>query len=108
MQKTIKDILPDEVYHLAAQAYDGHSFDNEIYTFKINLNATHYIISSVREINENAKFFFAGSSEMYGSKNNAPIDEFTIFEPKSACGSKLKNAEFRHIRARSCFRSMCI
>ena len=48
IKKTIKDILPDEVYHLAAQAYDGHSFDNEIYTFKINLNATHYIISSVR------------------------------------------------------------
>jgi len=35
-----KKIKPNEVYHLAAQAYDGHSFDNEFYTFNINLNLT--------------------------------------------------------------------
>ena len=33
----IKKAKPEEVYHLAAQAKDGYSFDNEFYTFRINL-----------------------------------------------------------------------
>ena len=84
--KSIKKIKPDEVYHLAAQAKDGYSFDNEFYTFRINLNATHYILSSVRKINDKTKFFFAGSSEMFNDEENVPINEKTLFNPKSAYG----------------------
>ena len=84
--KLIKKIKPDEVYHLAAQAKDGYSFDNEFYTFRINLNATHYILSSVRKVNDKAKFFFAGSSEMFNDEENIPINEKTLFYPKSAYG----------------------
>ena len=60
--KIISSINPNEIYHLAAQAKDGHSFDNEFYTFRINLNATHYILSAARQINAKIKFFCAGSS----------------------------------------------
>ena len=84
--KSIKKIKPVEVYHLAAQAKDGYSFDNEFYTFRINLNATHYILSSVRKINDKTKFFFAGSSEMFNDEENVPINEKTLFNPKSAYG----------------------
>ena len=66
IKKLIGTIRPNEVYHLAAQAYDGHSFKNEFYTLNTNFNFTHKIISSVRNVNPKAKFFFAGSSEMYG------------------------------------------
>ena len=30
----LEKINPTEVYHLAAQSYDGHSFNNEFYTFR--------------------------------------------------------------------------
>ena len=86
LEKTIKKIKPHEVYHLAAQAYDGHSFDNEFYTFNINLNFTHRILSIVRKINPKAKFFFAGSSEMYDKNIKRKINENTNFNPKSAYG----------------------
>jgi len=86
LKAIIKKINPLEVYHLAAQAYDGHSFDNELYTFNINLNAMHFVISSIREINNKAKIFFAGSSEMYGDGKNIPINEKTLFVPSSAYG----------------------
>jgi len=82
----IKKIKPEEVYHLAAQANDGYSFDNEFYTFRINLNATHYMLSAVRKINDKIKFFFAGSSEMFGDVKSVPINEKTLFNPKSAYG----------------------
>ena len=88
--KIISSINPNEIYHLAAQAKDGHSFDNEFYTFRINLNATHYILSAARQINAKIKFFCAGSSETYGDLNFEPLNEKTVFNPKSAYGiSKL-------------------
>ncbi len=86
ISKLIKKIKPNEFYHLAAQAYDGHSFNNEFYTFDVNLNFTHKIISSVFKANKKAKFFFAGSSEMYSKDIIKKIDETTNFNPKSAYG----------------------
>ena len=86
LRKLIKKIKPNEVYHLAAQAYDGHSFNNELYTFDINLNYTHRILNILRQVNKKTKFFFAGSSEMYSKKITKKINEKTIFEPESAYG----------------------
>ena len=86
INKINKKIRPNEFYHLAAQAYDGYSFDNEFYTFDINLNYTHKILSSVYKANKKAKFFFAGSSEMYSKDIKKKIDENTNFNPKSAYG----------------------
>ena len=86
LSNLIKKIRPDEVYHLAAQAYDGHSFNNEFYTFDINLSFTHKMLSIVRKMNKKAKFFFAGSSEMYSKNIKKKIDEKTNFNPGSAYG----------------------
>ncbi len=86
LKKLITKINPDEVYHLAAQAYDGHSFENEFYTFNTNLNFTHQFLSVIRKINPKANFFFAGSSEMYSKNIKQKINEKTNFDPKSAYG----------------------
>jgi GDPmannose 4,6-dehydratase len=88
--KILKNINPNEIYHLAAQAKDGHSFKDEFYTFRINLNATHYLLSASKEINKKLKFFCAGSSETYGDVNHKPLNEMSPFKPRSAYGiSKL-------------------
>ena len=50
--KILEKVNPNEVYHLAAQSYDGHSFDNEFFTFKNNIDATHYILSTIRQISK--------------------------------------------------------
>ena len=86
LKSLIKIIKPNEVYHLAAQAYDGHSFDNELYTLDVNLNFTHKILNVLRKVNKKTKFFFAGSSEMYGKSLKKKINEKTIFQPESAYG----------------------
>ncbi len=82
----LEKVKPDEVYHLAAQSYDGHSFDNEFYTFKNNIDTTHNILSSIKKFNINIKFFSAGSSEMYGKIVSFPQNEKTNFNPVSAYG----------------------
>ena len=55
--KILEKIKPTEVYHLAAQGVDGHSFNNEFYTFENNINATHIIVSSLKNFDKKIKFF---------------------------------------------------
>jgi len=86
----LEKINPNEIYHLAAQSYDGHSFDNEFYTFKNNIDTTHFILAAVKKFNNKIKIFFAASSEMYGNIKSFPQNEKTIFNPVSPYGiSKL-------------------
>jgi len=80
-------IKPDEVYHLAAQSYVGYSFEDEFSTLNTNINGTHYLLSAVKEFAaKNVKFYFAGSSEMFGKVKETPQNENTPFNPRSSYG----------------------
>ena len=84
--KIIQKVKPDEVYHLAAQSYVTYSFEDEFSTLNTNINGTHYMLSAVKEYNKNLKFYFAGSSEMFGKVKQIPQDESTPFHPRSSYG----------------------
>ena len=80
----VQKIKPDELYHLAAQSYVTYSFEDEFSTLNTNINGTHHILSSAKELSNNLKFYFAGSSEMFGKAAQTPQDENTPFHPRSA------------------------
>ena len=83
----ILKIKPNEVYHLAAQSYVGYSFEDEFSTLNININGTHYLLSAVKEFAASkVKFYFAGSSEMFGKVKKIPQNENTPFNPRSSYG----------------------
>jgi len=82
----LQKIKPDEVYHLAAQSYVGYSFEDEFSTFNSNINGTHHMLSAVKEFSTKTRFYFAGSSEMFGKVKNFPQDENTSFYPRSSYG----------------------
>ncbi len=83
----IVKIKPNEVYHLAAQSYVGYSFEDEFSTLNININGTHYLLSAVKEFADSKiKFYFAGSSEMFGKVKSIPQNEDTVFNPRSSYG----------------------
>ena len=83
----IMKIKPTEVYHLAAQSYVGYSFEDEFSTLNININGTHYLLSAVKEfVDRKIKFYFAGSSEMFGKVKSIPQNENTVFNPRSSYG----------------------
>jgi len=80
-------IKPTEVYHLAAQSYVGYSFEDEFSTLNVNINGTHYLLSAVKEFAaRKIKFYFAGSSEMFGKVKQSPQNENTSFHPRSSYG----------------------
>ena len=83
----ILKIKPSEVYHLAAQSYVVYSFEDEFSTLNININGTHYLLSAVKEFaTSKVKFYFAGSSEMFGKVKEIPQNENTSFYPRSSYG----------------------
>ena len=84
--KIIQKIKPTEIYHLAAQSYVDYSFRDEFSTLNTNINGTHYILSAIKEFSPKTKFYFAGSSEMFGKVREVPQSENTPFYPRSVYG----------------------
>ena len=86
----VKEVKPDECYHLAAQSFVAYSFNDEFSTLLTNINGTHHMLSAVKEIVPSCRFYFAASSEMFGNAEESPQNENTPFRPRSAYGiSKL-------------------
>ncbi|RNC72775.1 MAG: SDR family oxidoreductase [Desulfuromonadales bacterium] len=84
--KTVKDLQPDECYHLAASSFVSYSFEDELSIINNNVNSTHYLLAALREFAPACRVYFAGTSEMFGNAATAPQDEATPFNPRSIYG----------------------
>ena len=90
LYKVISQVQPNECYHLAASSFVSYSFDDESSILAINFNGTHHLLASIKDVAPECRFFFAGSSEMFGLVHNSPQNEVTPFNPRSIYGiSKL-------------------
>lgn len=88
--KVLNLVQPDECYHLAAQSFVSYSFEDEFSTINTNINGTHYVLAAIKEVCPKCRFYFAGSSEMFGNAEQTPQNERTPFFPRSSYGiSKL-------------------
>lgn len=76
----------DECYHLAAQSFVAESFADGFSTMNTNINGTHYMLAALRELRPGCRFYFAGSSEMFGKARETPQSETTPFHPRSPYG----------------------
>lgn len=75
-----------ECYHLAAQSFVAESFRDGFSTMNTNINGTHYMLAALRELQPTCRFYFAGSSEMFGKVRETPQKETTPFHPRSPYG----------------------
>jgi GDPmannose 4,6-dehydratase len=82
----IDKVKPDECYHLSAQSFVSYSFEDEFSTINTNINGTHYVLRAIKERAPHCKFYFAGSSEMFGNPIETPQNENTPFHPRSSYG----------------------
>ncbi len=82
----ITKIKPNEIYHLGAQSYIDYAFKDEFSTINTNINGTHFLLSAIKEFSPKTKFYFAGSSEMFGKVLQIPQTEKTPFYPRSVYG----------------------
>ena len=82
----VEKVKPDECYHLAAQSFVSISFEDAFSTMSTNINSTLYILGALKETAPECKFYFAGSSEMFGKARETPQNEMTPFHPSSPYG----------------------
>ena len=81
-----REVMPDVCYHLAAQSFVSYSFEDEFSTMNVNVNGTHFILSCLKSVSPECRFYFAGSSEMFGKVEETPQSETTQFHPRSVYG----------------------
>jgi GDPmannose 4,6-dehydratase len=86
IHRVVHEVQPDECYHLAAQSFVSYSFDDEFSTLNANINGTHFLLAAIKTLAPGCRFYFAGSSEMFGQAETVPQNEDTRFHPRSSYG----------------------
>ena len=81
----IRDLEPDEIYHLGAQSHVKVSFEVPEYTADATAMGTIRMLEAIRASGVQTRFYQASSSEMYGSAP-PPQSELTPFHPRSPYG----------------------
>ena len=86
--KIIKEIEPDEIYHLAAQSHVKISFDIPEYTADVDGIGTLRLLQAVNslDLKDKTKIYNAATSELYGKVQTVPQNENTPFRPQSPYG----------------------
>ena len=83
----LNNIIPDEVYNLAAQSHVSVSFTNPIFTTQIGTLGSISILEALRHLDKDVKFYQASSSEMFGGSSKELLNEKSLFDAKSPYGA---------------------
>jgi GDPmannose 4,6-dehydratase len=78
---------PDEIYHLAAQAHVGRSFDLPHATALVTGIGALNMLEAMRKRAPSARFLQASSAELFGNTSIVPQSEDTPFKPRSPYGA---------------------
>jgi GDPmannose 4,6-dehydratase len=87
--RIVSDIMPDEIYNLAAQSHVQVSFETPEYTANADGIGTLRLLEAIKilKLTDKTKFYQAGTSEMFGRVLETPQKETTPFNPVSPYGS---------------------
>ena len=90
MQRIIRQVRPDRIFHLAAQSFIPTSFKAQVETFVTNVVGQANVLEAVRHLKDedgtyNPRILVVGSSEEYGevSGDDLPIQEDVPLNPLS-------------------------
>jgi GDPmannose 4,6-dehydratase len=86
LRSIISQIHPHEVYNLGAQSHVRVSFDQPVYTVEADALGTLVLLEAIRDACSKARYYQAGSSEMFGKVRETPQKETTPFYPRSPYG----------------------
>ena len=83
--RLVQEIMPDEIYNLAAQSHVAVSFESPEYTADIDGIGSLRILEAIRilGLKDKTRFYQASTSELYGLVQETPQKETTPFYPRS-------------------------
>jgi GDP-4-dehydro-6-deoxy-D-mannose reductase len=82
-RRAVADAAPDVVYHLAAQAHVGRSWEDPAATLQANLAMTVNLLEAVRAEAPEAVVVAVSSGEVYGPPASLPVDEHAELHPQN-------------------------
>jgi GDPmannose 4,6-dehydratase len=85
LTRIIQQVLPDEIYNLAAQSHVAVSFEEPEYTANSDaLGALRLLVAMrILGLEKKTRFYQASTSELYGLVQEVPQKETTPFYPRS-------------------------
>jgi GDPmannose 4,6-dehydratase len=86
IDEVVSQCVPDEIYHLAAATFVSFDPASEQNTLRKNILGTSNLLSACKKHAPNSRFFYAGTSEMFGEVNHQPQTLATPFSPRSVYG----------------------
>lgn len=83
--RIVSEVLPDEIYNLAAQSHVKVSFEVSEYTADVDGVGTLRLLEAIQTcgITRTVRFYQASTSELYGKVQEIPQTETTPFYPRS-------------------------
>lgn len=78
----VREVMPHEIYNLAAQSHVMVSFSVPIYTANVDAVGTIALLEAIRMTDPSIKFYQASTSELFGS-TPPPQSESSNFHPRS-------------------------
>jgi GDPmannose 4,6-dehydratase len=107
LRAIIEQVRPDEVYNLAAQSHVRISFDQPEYTADVVGLGALRLLEAIRDHNKRhgraARYYQAGSSEMFGRVAEVPQRETTPFHPRSPYACAKVYAHWQTINYREAY-----
>ena len=82
----MREVMPDEVYNLAAQSFVPTSWNQPVLTGEFTALGVTRLLEAVRQTRHECRFYQASSSEMFGKVAEVPQTERTPFHPRSPYG----------------------
>ena len=86
LNKAMAEIMPDEVYNLAAQSFVPTSWNQPAFTGDVTALGVTRMLDSIHTVKPDTRFYQASSSEMFGKVQAVPQKEDTPFYPRSPYG----------------------
>ena len=88
LENVVKKVKPNVIVHMAAQAYNGTSWQMEVTTHQTNIIGTLHVLQAAKQIVPDAKVLLACSSAEYGffDPKDCPLKESHPVRPLSPYG----------------------
>jgi GDPmannose 4,6-dehydratase len=83
LSRVVNEVRPDEIYNLGAMSDVGVSFDVPEYAGDVTGLGCTRLLEITRQVVPEARFYQAGSSEMFGLNPDVPTNEESEFQPAS-------------------------
>ncbi|WP_346289305.1 GDP-mannose 4,6-dehydratase [Sphaerothrix gracilis] len=100
LRTAVQQLQPDEIYNLAAPSFVPDSWRDPLGTLDLITGTATRLLTAIREIGLETRFYQASSSEILGQVQESPQSETTPFRPKNPYGAAKLHAHWTMVHHR--------